>query len=73
MVAMLKTAHEDISLNNSVQDNSAASSTFEFGSKIVSVNLFGKDGESVSLKNGTRMDITFGLLHEVHTCHNTRG
>ena len=50
-LSILKSAHKIISLNNTVQDNSGETSTFKFGSKIVGINMFGNNNESVPLKN----------------------
>ena len=67
MVGILKSAQEQISLQKSVQDNSTVSSTYEFGGKITSVSLYGKDNEAISLKNGSRINITLGLLYKVRS------
>ena len=66
ILGILKSAHKEISLNNSVLDNNATTaSTFKFGSKIASVNLFGKDDQSISLRDGTHINITLDLLPKV--------
>ena len=69
ILGILKSAHKEISLNNSVRDNNVTTtSSFEFGSKIASVDLFGEDNKPISLRNGTHINITLDLLPKVHYC-----
>ena len=65
ILGILKSAHKLISLNNIVQDNSNVTSTFKFGSKISSINMFGSNNESVTLKNEARLNVTLELLPKV--------
>ena len=65
-LGILKSAHKSISLSNTVQDNSGATSTFTFGSKIVGIDMLRTNSESVPLKNEARLNITLELLPKVN-------
>ena len=67
-LGMLKTAHKNISLSHAdVKDkNPDLEKSYEFGSRIVGVNLINKTGQSVSFfRQGERISITLDLISEV--------
>ena len=67
-LGVLYTTHENISLTHAnVKDKSPdVVKSYEFGSRIVGVNLINKIGRSVTfLRRGERISITFDLVTQV--------
>ncbi|XP_072025650.1 adhesion G protein-coupled receptor L3-like [Amphiura filiformis] len=65
-LGILKSAHVKMNLSHlNLQSQQKNGTSYEFGSKITGINLFGEDDEFVSLRNGSRVEMTLGLLPRI--------